>query len=262
MNSSISTVIRLLFVAAAGIPLAAASAQQPGATPVAGGGLPPFPFILEHTRNGSPAQRAAEAAAAAVKWKKTQADIARGEALMQAGDLDAAINVFQQLTADDPEDALAYQRMAEAQTAVGELTDAAASYRTVLYKWPGKNWGNVQNGDPVIHMQFALLLLRLNQRAEALSVYQHGYQLLQSEEAPTATTPAGGPLPQMLISPDFTAAQLEAAADTVTAIHKYHWISQDLSLGDFQHILRLQPGPCHCLLLSGADLQVSARPRG
>ncbi len=173
--------------------------------------------------------------------RKSQEALARGEAALKAGSLDDAMSAFQEALSYEPDNGLAYQRLAEAQTAAGELTDAAASYRTVLYKWPGKNWGGSENGDPVVHMQFALLLLRLNQRAEALSVYQHGYQLLQSEEAPTATTPAGGPLPQMLIAPDFTAAQLEAEADTVIAIHKYYWISQDLALADFQHVLRLQP---------------------
>ena len=173
--------------------------------------------------------------------RKSQEVLARGEAALKAGSLDDAMSAFQEALSYEPDNAMAYQRMAEAQTAAGKLTDAAASYRTLLYKWPGKDWSNVQNGNPVVHMQFALLLLRLNQRAEALSVYQHGYQLLQSEEAATATTPVRGPLPQMLISPDFTAAQLEAEADTVIAIHTYHWVSQSSSLADFQHVLRLQP---------------------
>ena len=174
--------------------------------------------------------------------RKSQEALARGETALKAGSLDVAISAFQEALTYEPDNGLAYQRLAEAQTATGDLADAAASYRTVLYKWPGKSWSGSENGDPVVDMQFALLLMRLNQRAEALSVYQHGYQLLQSEEAPTATTPAGGPLPQMLISPDFTAAQLEAEADTVIAIHTYYWIDQSSSLPQFQHVLRLQPG--------------------
>lgn len=160
---------------------------------------------------------------------------------MKAGDLDAAIHAFQQVLTYAPDIGLAYQRLAEAQTADGRLSDAAATYRAVLYHLPGKNWSDVQNGDPVIHMQFALLLQRLNQRAEALTVYQHGYQLLQLEEAPSATAPAHGPLPPMLTSPNFTPTQLEAAAYSVIAVHKYHWVSQDLATADFQRVLSLQP---------------------
>lgn len=173
--------------------------------------------------------------------QKSQEALARGEAFMQAGDLDDAIDAFQQALSYEPDNALAYQRLAEAQTATGKLNEAADSYRTVLYHWPGKNWSNVQNGDPVIHMQFALLLLRLNKRAEALSVYQHGYQLLQLETAGSANTAASTLLPTMLAAPNFTPAQLEAAADTVTAIHKYNWVSQSLSLTDFQRVVKLQP---------------------
>lgn len=244
MNISIRTAVRLLLVVSAGFPLSAASAQQSGETPVLGSDIPIL-GSLEHTRNVSrgstPASRAAEAAAAQAKAQRWQGDISSGETLMKAGDLDGAMGVFQQVLTYDPDNGLAYQRLAEAQTAAGRLNDAAASYRFLLYKQPGKNWSDVQNGDPVIHMQFALLLQRLNQRAEALSVYQRGYQLLQSEDAPSATSPAHGPLPPMLTSPDFTAAQLETAADTVIAIHKYDWVSQDLSIADFQHVLSIRP---------------------
>jgi len=213
------------------LPLASAFGQAPTSSP-----KPQTPMIGGLTRTRvqfSPALLEAE--------RKSQEALARGEAALKAGSPNDAMGAFQEALSYESDNGLAYQRLAEAQTAAGELTDAAASYRTVLYKWPGKNWGGSENGDPVIHMQFALLLLRLNQRMEALSVYQHGYQLLQSEEAPTATTPAGGPLPQMLISPNFTAAQLEAEANTVNAIHTYHWISQDLALAGFQHVLGLQP---------------------
>ena len=247
MNISIRTAIRLFLVATAGIPFAAASAQQPDTMPPADGNLPSLPFLsaLQHTRavsrGSTPASRATEAAAAQAKAQRSQADLSRGEALMKSGDLDGAMDVFQQVLTCDSDFGLAYQRLAEAQTAAGKLNDAAASYRTVLYRQPGKNWSDVQNGDPIIHMQFAQLLQRLNQRAEALTVYQHGYQLLQLEDAPTATTPAHGPFPPMLTSLDFTPAQLEAAAVTVTAIHKFDWLGQNTALADFQHVVRLQP---------------------
>lgn len=213
------------------LPVTSAFGQAPASSP-----KPQMPMIGGLTRTRvqfSPALLETE--------RKSQEALTRGEAALKVGSLDDAMSAFQEALSYESDNGLAYQRLAEAQTAAGELTNAAASYRMVLYKWPGKNWGGSENGDPVVHMQFALLLLRLNQRAEALSVYQHGYQLLQSEEAPTATTPAGGPLPPMLMSPDYTAAQLEAEVDTVIAIHKYHWVSQDLALADFQHVLRLQP---------------------
>ena len=231
MKISRASLTLLFSTLAACLPLTSAFGQAPASAP-----KPQMPMIGGLTRTYAPFSPALLATE-----RKSQEALARGEAALKAGSLEDAMSAFQEALSYEPDNGLAYQRLAEAQTAAGDLTDAAASYRTVLYKWPGKGWSGSENGDPVVHMQFALLLMRLNQRTEALSVYQHGYQLLQSEEAPTATTPAGGPLPQMLIAPDFTAAQLEAGADTVIAIHKYHWISQDLSLADFQHVLRLQP---------------------
>lgn len=173
--------------------------------------------------------------------RKAWEAIGQGEAALKTGSPYDAISAFQDALSYEPDNGLAYQRLAEAQTVAGKLNDAAASYRTVLYKWPGKNWSGSENGDPIIHMQFAQLLQRLNQRAEALTVYQHGYQLLQLEDAPTTTTPAHGPFPPMLTSPDFTPAQLEAAAVTVTAIHKFDWLGQNTALADFQHVVSLQP---------------------
>ena len=230
MKTSPKSIALQLSTLVACLPLTSAFGQAPASTP-----KQKTPMIGGLTRTYAPFSPAL-----LETERKSQEALARGEAALKAGNLNDAISAFQEALSYEPDNGLAYQRLAEAQTATGDLTDAAASYRTVLYKWPGKSWGGSENGDPVVHMQFALLLLRLNQRAEALSVYQHGYQLLQSEEAPTATTPVGGPLPPMLISPDFTAAQLEAEANTLIAIHKYHWISQDLALADFQHVLRLQ----------------------
>lgn len=222
---------------------ALAGILSPLSTPVYGQGAFPSqgqrPLIgsLNHNRVGSPSAETP----GAVSDRQCNEAVSRGEVLLKAGNLTAAISNFQEGLSYAPDNGLAHQRLAEAQVAAGKFEDAAVTYRTLLYKWPGKSWSNSQNGDPAVHMQFALVLLRLNQRDEALTVYQRGYQLLQSEEAPTVTTPTRGPLPPMIASTDFTAVQLEAAADTVTAIHKYDWVSQDLASADFQYALSLQP---------------------
>lgn len=172
--------------------------------------------------------------------RKCNEAVSRGETLMKAGDLDSAITAFKEGLSYAPDDGLAYQRLAEAQTAAGALNDAAAAYRTLLYKWPGKSWSSSQNGDPAVHMQFALVLLKAGQRDEALSVYQRGYQLLQSElwDGGTGKTD-DRPLPPLFTSPGFDPARFAASAYTVIGIHKHEWMDRDAP--DFEQAIQFQP---------------------
>lgn len=200
----------------------------------------PRKATLQPQRTGPVSLHLGSIPAANTLEHKSHVALSHGEALIKAGALNGAIAAYQEALSYEPDDGLAYQRLAEAQTAAGALNDAAATYRTLLYKWPGKNWSNSQNGDPAVHMQFALVLLKAGQRDEALSVYQRGYQLLQSElwDGGTGKTD-DRPLPPLFTSPGFDPARFAASAYTVIGIHKHEWMDRDAP--DFEQAIQLQP---------------------
>ena len=235
MNTATATAVRLLFVVAAGISLAPASAQQttaqqtgvistPGGQkiPVFGEGqLPLWHGSLTRVRIGSPAQLAAEAAANAITWKKQQEDIAQGEALMKAGDLDAAIEVFQQMIASEPVDGLAYRRLAEAYVADSKLPKASQVFHKLLVEGFGPGIG-VGAGGADVWAEYALVLAKTNQPAEAAQMYNHAAYLLDYEDADSHN---GQPtlkvlLPEVAMEPTspeqvpYTPEHLQALADT------------------------------------------------
>lgn len=248
MSNSISTAIRLLFVASAGVFLVSASAQQPGAT------LPPshgIPFLgsLEHTRNGTAAQRAAEAAVEAVKTKRWQAGIARGEALMKAGDLNGAVDAFQQMIAYDPNDGLAYRRMAEAYAAAGKLPEASRAFHKFLVEGfgPGTNGGVGDDADE--WAEYALVLVKTGQPAKAVQCYNHAASLLDFEDSenhggkpylkvlfPEVVT--GDMLP---VQVSYTPERLEAFADAVLAYEEIGFGSDKEAIAHMQEAVKLYP---------------------
>ena len=121
MNRSILITVRLLFVVSAGIPLASASAQlAPGSPQPIGtmstpqGQIPVFakgqlPMFLEHEHTRlTPAQQAVVDA----KSARLLEDTAQGEALLKAGNLDAAVEAFQHILDYKPGDNIAYHDLA------------------------------------------------------------------------------------------------------------------------------------------------------
>ncbi len=266
MNRSISTAVRIFSVASAGIPLAAASAQLAPASaqqigvistpqgqkiPVFGEGQLPFSFLhsMEHNRMGTPAQRAAEAAVEAVKSQKWQADIARGEALMKAGDLDGAVAAFQQMITYDPNDGLAYRRMAEAYAAAGKLPEASRAFHKFLVEGfgPGTNGG--VGDDASEWAEYALVLVKTGQPAEAVRCYNHAASLLDFEDSENH---GGKPflkvlLPELAAEPtspeqvQYTPERLQALADTALAHEEKGFGSFKEALAHMKEATKLYP---------------------
>jgi len=265
MNRSISTAVRLLFVFSAGIPLAAASAQlapgsaQPigvmstpqGQIPVFGEGqLPLFAAgSLTRARNGTPAQRAAEAAVEAVKSRKLQEDTARGEALMKAGDLDGAVGAFQQILAYKPNDGLAYRRMAEAYAAAGKLPEASQAFHKVLIEGFGPGIGNGVGDNASEWAEYALVLVKTGQPAAAIRCYNHAASLLDFEDSENHN---GQPylkvlLPELSAEPtspeqvQYTPEHLQALADTALAHEEKGFGSFKEALAHMNEAVKLYP---------------------
>lgn len=192
MNRSILITVRLLFVVSAGIPLASASAQlapgspQPigmmstpqGQIPVFAEGQVPI-FLLNHTRL-TPAQQAVESA----KSARLQEDMAQGEALLKAGNLNAAVEAFQQILSNQPayEPAYrpAYRGLANCYLQMGDTQKALEAERGAVYvKGPGDPVPVIVNTDASYLLQFASLLDKTGQTAEAITVYNHAATLLK-----------------------------------------------------------------------------------
>ena len=241
MKSLIQIGVRIFLVVSAGIPLASASAQlapgsaQPigvmstpqGQIPVFGEGqLPLFSAgSLTRARNGTPAQRAAEATVEAAKSERLQEDIANGEALMKAGDLDGAVDAFQQILASNPNDGLAYRRMAEAYAAAGKLPEASRAFHKVLVEGFGPGIGNGVGDTPDEWAEYALVLVKTGRPAEAVQCYNHAAHALDYEDSENH---GGKPFLQVLFPEvvmgdalpkqvPYTPEHLQALADAVLA---------------------------------------------
>ena len=254
MNKSISTGIKLFWVVSASIPLAAL-AQQPGAAPTGHVGMPPIPYLqsLGHTRNvrsgSTPASRAAEAAVEAAKSKQWMADIAHGEALMKDGDMNGAVDAFQQMIAYDPTDGLAYRRMAEAYTAAGKLSEASQAFHKVLIEGFGPGIGNGVGDTADIWAEYALVLIKTNQPAEAVQVYNHAAYALDYEDSENHN---GKPylkmlLPELAAEPTsleqvrYTPERLQALADTALAHEEKGFGSDKEAIAHMKEAVVLYP---------------------
>lgn len=207
---------------------------SPLSTPVYGQGAfspqgqRPLIGSLNHNRVGSPYAETP----GAVSDRQCNEAVSRGEALFKAGNLTAAISAFQEGLSYAPDNGLAYQHLAETYTAMNQPDKAIAAYRTVLYDWPGKGWGNSIGSNTTVLMQFALLLLKTGQSAEALTVYQRGYHFLPTDR---------GPMPPLFTTPDFAPADFKAAAYTAMGLHETAWGVAADAPAYFERAIATQP---------------------
>lgn len=268
MNTAIATAVRLLFVVAAGISFAPATAQQttaqqigvistPGGQkiPVFTEGQLPVSFLhsMQHSRNvgigSTPASRAAEAVVEAAKSRRLQEDTAHGDALIQAGDLNGAVDAFQKILTYKPNDGLVYRRMAEAYAAAGKLPEASRAFHKVLIEGFGPGIGNGVGDTADEWAEYALVLVKIGQPAEAVQCYNHAATLLDFEDSENH---GGKPflkvlLPEVVMSnarPDqvpYTPECLQALADTALAHEERGLESEKAAIAHMQEAVKLYP---------------------
>lgn len=114
---------------------------------------------------------------------KSNAAVSRGEMFLNAGNIVGSIEAFQEALKYVPTNGLAYQRLAEAYTAAGQLDMAVEAYRKVVYDQFGPGVGNGIGNNVSVFMQFALVLLRTNQDQEAQTVYARATHLLNYQDS-------------------------------------------------------------------------------
>lgn len=164
--------------------------------------------------------------------EKAHAADLRGEELLKAGIYSDAVGAFQEALAYEPDDGLAFQHLAETYTAMNQPDKAIAAYRTLFYNWPGKAWGSSIGSETTVLMQFALVLLKTGQKAEALTVYQRGYHFLPTDR---------GPLPPLFTTPDFAPADFTAAAYAAMGLHETAWGVAADAPKYFERAIAVQP---------------------
>ncbi len=208
-----------------------------------------MPWFGISTRNGTPAQRAAEAVVEAAKSKRLQEDTARGDALMQAGDLNGAVDAFQQILVYKPNDGLAYRRMAEAYAAAGKLPEASQAFHKVLVEGFGPGIGNGVGDNASEWAEYALVLVKTSQSAAAIRCYNHAAFLLDFEDSENH---GGKPhlkvlLPEIALGDalpaqvPYTPEHLQALADAVLAHEETGFGSDKEAVAHMQEAVKLYP---------------------
>ena len=128
--------------------------------------------------------------------KQFQSALVRGNVLLKAGDVDGAVDAFQQAHGIDPDDGQALTGMADAYTAKGQFEQALTAYRSLFYHAPGRRWTSSDEASPTMLMKFSLVLLKTGHEQEAVTAYNRGLRFLNyDEDKPNleALLPAIGP---------------------------------------------------------------------
>lgn len=168
----------------------------------------------------------------------------KGMVFLFKGQAERAIAMFNQAAALWPDCAENYRWLAEAYTANDQVNQAIANYRLLFYGWPGKSSPsprpddnplarrridnnrpsdkpsdydkpNPEETDPILLMQFSLLLQQTKQYAEAQTVYERGMQIISAQGAAS-----GEPLPPVSAASLTTPSALEAATRIALVINQ------------------------------------------
>ena len=150
--------------------------------------------------------------------------VSEGESLLKQGRVNDAIASYKAALDITPDDGLAYQRMGEAYMAAGKWPEANRAFHKFLVEGFGEGNGGVVN-TPDEWAEYALVLAKTNQRAEAVQAYNHAAYLLDYEVAgpEKGRSKAKVLLPELSAEPtapeqvQYTPERLQALADTALA---------------------------------------------
>ena len=168
---------------------------------------------------------------------------------MRAGDLDGAVDFFQHVLTYMPDDGLAYRRMAESYAADGRMSEASRAFHKFLIEGfgPGTNGGVSDTSDE--WAEYAQVLVKTGQPAEAIRCYNHAASLLDYEDSqyhdgkPTLKVllpelVAEHPLAAQV---QYTPERLQALADTALAEEEAGFGSNKEAMAHMQEAVKLYP---------------------
>ena len=109
--------------------------------------------------------------------------ILQGEALLRQGHVNDAVAQYQSALNYEPDNGLAYQRLAEAYLVTNKLDQASQAFHKVLIEGFGPGHGSGVEGNTDIWAEYALVLVKTHQPAEAIQSYNHAASLLDYEDS-------------------------------------------------------------------------------
>ena len=109
--------------------------------------------------------------------------IVQGHALLKSGRITDAIAEFQSALEFVPNDGGAYQGLAEAYTAAGRLNEASQALHKVLVEGFGPGVSRGVGGSADIWAEYALVLVKTHQPAEAVQMYNHAASMLDYQDS-------------------------------------------------------------------------------
>lgn len=173
----------------------------------------------------------------------------QGEALLKAGNTQLAIDSYKAALDITPTDGLAYQRLAEAYMVAGKLEEASQAFHKVLIEGFGPGVGSGVGGNADIWEEYAVVLVKTHQAAEAVQMYNHGASMLDYEDSQNN---GGKPFLKVLFPevvmgdarPDqvpYTPEHLQALADILLAYQQEGFWSYKEIKAHAQEAARLYP---------------------
>ncbi len=203
--------------------------------------------VLEST--GKPVDKAAIKAR---EEREAAADqtVSEGEAYLKAGNIQAAIISYKAALDISPTDGLAYRRLAEAYSTTGKADEASRAFHKFLVEGFGPGNGNGGVGDTADEWaEYALVLVKTGQSAEAIRCYNHAASLLDFEGSKdNGGKPAlkvlfpeivlGDALPEQV---EYTPERLQALADTALAHEEMGFGSNKETIAHMKEASKLYP---------------------
>ncbi len=176
--------------------------------------------------------------------------VSDGEAFFKAGNTQLAIDTYKTALDISPSNGLAYWRLAEAYTATGKLDKASRTFHKFLVEGFGPGNGNggvVDTADE--WAEYALVLVKTGQPAEAIQRYNHAAYLLDYEiNGPTKGQPKLKVLlPELALEPTspeqvpYTPERLQALADTALAYEEKGFGISKEAIAHMQEAVTLYP---------------------
>ncbi len=182
---------------------------------------------------------------------KARAIAAEGDELLDKGNPKAALAKYREARKITTAGGLGLRGTADALYALGDSEGAASALRELLYPKPDQHWSTSDSTDPVMLMQFALLLTELGETKEAMQSYNQALKYAD----PTLLKPyltdfgTGGVQP----------GKFEASARLVLAAHHSNMGNQDEAIRQYQRALKAYPAGARTRYLLAVELRNAGR---
>ncbi len=181
--------------------------------------------------------------------EKANDAIVQGHILLKSGHITDAIAEFQSALKYVPNDGGAYQGLAEAYTAAGRLNEASQALRRVLVEGSGLGVSSGIGGSADIWAEYALVLVKTHQPAEAVQMYNHAAFMLDYQDSKDnggkpflrvlfPEIVMGDALPNQV---PYTLEHLQALADSLLAYQKEGFWSDKEVLAHAEEAVKLYP---------------------